>query len=636
MREAAEIAVGGLLAGSVFALVALGFTLVYNVMGVPNLAQGAFVVLGALGMYSLETQGHWPPAAAAAGAAGAAALIGAATERFVVRPARAHLAVGGMLILLVGLLTFFEGASLLIWGSQPYSIPAFSGERPVIVGGVGVPTQAFWIVGISGLIVAALWYVLARTAFGKALRACAENPVAASLMGVQVSGMTLFAFAVGAAIGAIGGEVLGPVTSIAFDTGRFFTNLGFVAFALGGMGSFFGAIAGGLGLGVVQQLTAGYVSSLFSNTLTLALLLAVLVWRPGGLLGAGTPRREDARETAAPPAGAGVRLSGPAGWALAGAGVLVMGLLPLLLEGTGLIGSLVITGILSIAVLGLDLLMGFAGQVSLGQAGFMAVGGYTAAILATRHNVDPLAATGAGIVLALATALVLSLVTARLRGLYLALATLAFGLLVDSVAVGATGLTGGPSGLVGIPSFAAGGYTFASPRSTYYLVWGLAGAALLLFANLARSGYGRALRAIRADPTAARALGIRVPGYKVSVFLVSAALASVAGSLYAFHFHFLSPEMVNTSRSVEMIAMLALGGERTLVGPVIGVALLTLLPTVFQPLAVYKTAAEGLILILIMLYLPGGIFGGVLAGVRRLGRRPVSRDAAVETTTGSV
>ena len=630
MREAAEIAVGGLLAGSVFALVALGFTLVYNVMGVPNLAQGAFVVLGALAMYSLETQAHWPVAAAAAGSAAAAALVGAVMERWVVRPARARLQTGGMLILLVGLLTFFEGASLLIWGSQPYSIPAFSGERPVVVGGVGIPTQGFWIIGITGAIVTALWFILARTPFGKALRACAENPTAAGLMGIQVSRMTLFAFAAGAAIGAIGGEVLGPVTSIEFDTGRFFTNLGFVAFALGGMGSFFGAIAGGLGLGLVQQLTAGYVSSLFSNTLTLVLLLAVLIWRPGGLLGSGSPRREDVREAAPQPAGTMARLAGARARALAAGGAVLVAVLPLLPGSAGLLGSLVITGILFIAVMGLDLLMGYAGQVSLGQAGFMAVGGYTAAILATRQSVPPLAATAAGIVLTLAVALVLSVVTARLRGLYLALATLAFGLLVDSVTVGATNLTGGPSGLVGIPSFAAAGYTFGNPLAMYYLVWGLAAALLVLLANLARSGYGRALRATRADPTAARALGVAVPRYKVSVFLLSAGLASLAGSLYAFHFHFLSPEMVGTSRSVEMIAMLVLGGEGTLVGPLIGVALLTLLPTLFQPLAAYKTLAEGLILVLIMLYLPAGISGGAAVSLGRLGRRPAAPAAVAE------
>jgi branched-chain amino acid transport system permease protein len=630
MREAVEIAVGGFLAGSVFALVAVGFTLVYSVMGVPNLAQGAFVVLGALTLYSLETHFHWPLAYAIVGSTAMAAAVGAAMERLVIRPALHRLPISGMLILMVGLLTLFEGASLVIWGSQPYSIPTFSGERPVAVAGVRIPTQGFWIIGVTAAIVLLLWYILTRTIFGKALRACAENPLAASLMGVHVSRMTLFSFAVGAAIGAIGGEVLGPITSIEFDTGRFFTNSGFIAFALGGMGSFFGAIVGGLGLGLVQQLTAGYVSSLFSNTLTLVLLLAVLIWRPGGILGSSGARREDVREFIAHSAGPAVRIKGSAAWALALLGAITVGVLPLLLGRTGLVGSVVITGILFIGVLGLDLLMGYAGLVSLGHAGFMAVGGYTAAILATRYGLVPLAATGAGIALSLIVALVLSLVTARLRGLYLALATLAFGLLVDSVAVGLSSVTGGPSGLVGIPSFSVGGYTFASPISNYYLVWGVVGALVIVLSNLARSGYGRALRATRADQTAARALGIQVPRYKVSVFLLSAALASLAGSLYAFFFHFLSPEMVSTSRSLEMITMLVLGGEGTLVGPLVGVALLTLLPAAFQPLSIYKTLAEGGLLVLILLYLPGGIFGGLLRVLQRLGR-VIPRGPAVET-----
>jgi len=625
MREAVDIALGGVLSGSVYALVAVGFTLVFSVIGVPNLAQGAFVVLGALTMYSLEMTLRWPLAAAAVGAVAIAAVAGGGLERLVIRPALQRLPMSGMLILLVGILILLEGASLIIWGSQPYSIPAFSGERPVLLAGTRVPTQGFWILGVTAAIVVVLWYMLTRTDFGKALRACAENPAAASLMGVHVSRMTFFAFAAGAAIGAIGGEVLGPITSIEFDTGRFFTNAGFIAFTLGGMGSFLGAIVGGLGVGLVQQLTAGYISSLFSNTFTLVFLLAVLIWRPGGILGSGAPRREDVREVPVRSCGGTVRLTGRSVWVLAVLGAVTVGILPLLLARTGLTGSLAITGIFFIAVLGLDLLMGYAGQVSLGHAGFMAVGGYTAAILATRSGLAPLVATGAGVTLSLAVALVLSLVTARLRGLYMALATLAFGLLVDSVAVGLPGVTGGPSGLAGIPSFSLGGYMFTSPISTYYLVWGIAGALVLIFANLAHSGYGRALRAIRADAIAAQALGIRVSRYKVSVFMLSAGVASLAGSLYAFHFHFLSPEMVGTSRSLEMIAMLVLGGEGTLVGPLGGVALLTLLPAVFQPLAVYKTLAEGILLILIMLYLPSGLVGGLVSGLQRLSGHGGSR-----------
>jgi len=134
-------------------------------------------------------------------------------------------------------------------------------------------------------------------------------------------------------------------------------------------------------------------------------------------------------------------------------------------------------------------------------------------------------------------------------------------------------------------------------------------------------GFGRALQAVRTDETAAAALGVDVPRYKLAAVVISAALASLSGSLYAFYFHFLSPEMVGTPRSFEMIAMLVAGGEGTLVGPLLGVVLLTLLPTMFQPFALYKTFAEGLLLVVCFLWLPEGLFGAAAVWVKGLLRR---------------
>jgi branched-chain amino acid transport system permease protein len=265
--------------------------------------------------------------------------------------------------------------------------------------------------------------------------------------------------------------------------------------------------------------------------------------------------------------------------------------------------------------------MGYAGQVSLGQAAFMAIGGYTAAILATDYGVSPLLGTLAGIALSLVCAVILSLVTMRLRGAYLALATLTFGLLVDSLTVGLTETTGGPSGLVGIPSFAIGPVVFATPLAMYYLVLAIIVVLIVALLGGMRSSFGRALQAIRSDQTAAAALGIDVPRHKMAAFAISAALGSLAGSLYAFDFHFLSPEMVSTPRSFEMIAMLVIGGEGTLVGGLLGAALITLLPTIFQPFAVYKTMAEGAILVLAFQYLPDGIFGTLMRLLAKGGRR---------------
>ena len=469
MNEAIQIIIGGLLQGSIFAILALGFSLVFRVTGAINLSQGAFAIVAAMVMYTLERDLGWPMPLAALAAITATTAFAVAIGAWTFVPALARLSASSILMLTAGLLTLVEGLVLVVWGSQPYALPPFSGEQPVTVLGIRVATQGLWILGITVLIIAALWYLLARTGLGRALRACSENPLAARLMGISVQRMTLLSFGLAAMIAAIGGVVVAPITSLQFDTGRLFTISGFIAVAIGGIQSFVGAILGGIMLGVVSQLGAAYVSSLFSNALALGLLLIALLWRPSGLFTSGKVRRQDVREEVRAHQEV-IRLNGLRAWLPAGLALAAALVLPLLLPPGGILSSLVITGILFLAVLGMDVSMGWAGQVNLGQAGFMAVGGYTAAILATNYDVHPLLGTLAGLALSLVCALVLSIVTLRLRGLYLALATLAFGLLVDSLTVGLTEVTGGPSGLVGIPSFAIGSYDFDTPLSMYYLV----------------------------------------------------------------------------------------------------------------------------------------------------------------------
>ena len=176
--QAVQIVIGGLVQGSVFAVIALGLSLVYRVTGIINLAQGGFCILGALLFYSLAEGYGWPvPVAFTAAAVGTTVIglgLGAAT--FV--PALARLSNGNMLMLTAGLLTFIEGLALVYWGSQPYAVPPFSGEQPIAMGAIHIPSQGPWILAISALIVLAAWYLLARTAPGKALIACAENPKA--------------------------------------------------------------------------------------------------------------------------------------------------------------------------------------------------------------------------------------------------------------------------------------------------------------------------------------------------------------------------------------------------------------------------------------------------------------------------
>jgi branched-chain amino acid transport system permease protein len=185
--------------------------------------------------------------------------------------------------------------------------------------------------------------------------------------------------------------------------------------------------------------------------------------------------------------------------------------------------------------------------------------------------------------------------------------------------------------LVGIPSFSVGSFTFASPRAMYYLVLALDLIILIGLVGAMRSGFGRALKAIRSDQMAAAALGINTVRYKLAAFLISVTLASLAGSLYAFFFNFLAPEMVGTSRSLELVAMLIIGGESTLVGGLFGALLLTLLPVIFAPLAIYKTFASGALLVGSFLYLPQGIYGVLIQIMTRLARPRDAKPNAAKT-----
>lgn len=633
MQQAIEIIIGGLLQGSAFALVALGFALVFRVTGAINLAQGAFVVLGALFLYTF----HQYPLTLPLWLAFLCSLvvttaIGTAMGKYIIEPALRRLPLGGMVMLTGGSLTLFEGMILLSWGSQPYQLEPFSGTRPFELSGIRFPTQAPWDAGTCAIIVIAMWYILTRTTLGKALRACSENPSAAAVMGIDVPRMTVISLGVASAIGAISGMVIGPIVSLQFDGGTVFTLSGFISVTIGGIASFFGAIIGGLGLGLVEQGAAGYISSLFSTTIALVLLLLALIFRPQGILAGRVRRREDVREAVHNALGVRDRISPTHGRILGGIVLLFILIAPVLLKGSGLLSSFVIAGIFFIAVIGLDVLMGYCGQISLGHAAFMATGGYAAAIAVVKYHQEPVIGVLWGLLLSLACATVVSLVTVKLRGHYMALATMAFGLLIDTLTIGMSDWTGGPSGLTGIPNFSIGGFTFTGAVANYYLVWGVVVVLLVVLWNAMRSDFGRTLRSIRTDQTAALALGINVPRYKLYAFLIAAACASIAGSLLAYDFQFLSPDMVSETQSFLIVTMLVIGGEGTLVGGIIGVILLTLLPTAFQPLATYKTLATGVLLVVALLYLPQGLYGGLLAFLKRLpgGQRhsPLRRAAA--------
>lgn len=299
-------------------------------------------------------------------------------------------------------------------------------------------------------------------------------------------------------------------------------------------------------------------------------------------------------------------------WGLA----LFLALTPLVMANPYNLGILNLIGLYVIVVLGLNLFIGFAGQISLGHAAFFGLGAYGSAILTATCGFPawPAMILTAGAV-ALA-ALVLGVPTLRLRGHYLAMATLGFNYVVDSIFVQWDAVTGGPSGLSGVPPLSIGGLTFDSDLKFHYLVWTFALVALTLCLNLVRTGVGRGLAALAADEVAAAALGVDVRRQKNAVFVLSAVMASVAGSLYAHYFGYVNPDAFSVFKSLDLVIMVVVGGLGSVWGTLFGASFITVLPHVLGFLETYMDIIHGVILVVILLFLPQGFVSGLVDIIR--------------------
>jgi branched-chain amino acid transport system permease protein len=257
--------------------------------------------------------------------------------------------------------------------------------------------------------------------------------------------------------------------------------------------------------------------------------------------------------------------------------------------------------------MGLNLFIGYAGQISLGHAAFFGLGAYGSAILTTAVGVPPLAAlalAAAGVAL---TALLIGVPTLRLSGHYLAMATLGFNIVVHNVLVQWDRVTGGPSGLSGVPPFAVPGLSFQGEARQFYLLWGAAMIALTLSLNLVRSGVGRGLAALAEDEISAAAMGVDVRRGKVAVFTVSAVFACVGGSLFAHYMGTVTPDTFGIFASIDFVIMVVIGGMGCLWGSLAGAALITVLPHLLGPLEDSKDIIYGLIVVAVLLVLPRGL-----------------------------
>ncbi|RJP74098.1 MAG: branched-chain amino acid ABC transporter permease [Candidatus Abyssobacteria bacterium SURF_17] len=280
----------GVAIGSIYAMVGLGFNIIYNCTGIINFAQGEFVMLGGMFMVTLTTVWKLPVGIAFPIAVLLVVLVGIGFERIAIHPLKNPSVLVLIMITIAGSI-LIKGLAMFAWGKEARYLPHFSGETPINIMGATILPQTLWVLASLLTVVVGLAYFFNRTLIGKAMRACAHNPDAARLVGISVKQMVTLSFGLSSGIGAIAGVVITPIILMDYQRGAMLALKGFGAAILGGLGSAPGAVLAGLLIGILESLGAGYISSHYKDAIALIVLLGVLFVRPGGLLGSADVQR---------------------------------------------------------------------------------------------------------------------------------------------------------------------------------------------------------------------------------------------------------------------------------------------------------------------------------------------------------
>jgi branched-chain amino acid transport system permease protein len=285
-----QYTLSGLSTGAIYALIGIGFSIIYNSTGIINFAQGEFVMLGGMLTLFFVNALQLPLWAAIPCAVLSATVGGMMFERLAIRPLRRPTPLN-LVIITIGGSILIRGISMFLWGKDTHSLPPFSGEDPLAVGGATILPQHLWILGITLVIITVNKFFFYHTISGKAMRACSYNRRAAGLVGIDVRRMVLFSFMISSALGAVAGIIVAPLTMTSYDVGVMLGLKGFCAAIIGGMSSGVATVVGGLILGVLESLGAGLISSGYKDAIAFIILLLILFIRPQGLFGKAESER---------------------------------------------------------------------------------------------------------------------------------------------------------------------------------------------------------------------------------------------------------------------------------------------------------------------------------------------------------
>ncbi len=599
--------INGLIIGNIYGLLAVGLALIFGVSRLINFAHGSVYVVGAYVGWVAVSVLQTPFPVTLVLVVALTAALGIVIERFGIRPLADAPRIAPLLAT-IGLSFVLDQTVQILFSPDPRSVPMQVPNWRIEIGGGSIGLLDLLIGGIGITAAASLFAFLKLTKWGWAVRATALDRDAARAMGVDVDKVNRIVFAIASALGGVGGVLVGMYYNVITPTMGFEATLkGIVAEVVGGVGNVPGAIVGSLLLGLVESYGVALLGTSYRNLFAFVLLIAILVLRPNGLFASHRQLPPEPMTGTFVAPSKPVRLPVPL---VAAAAALAIAL-PFLTENGYLIQTLTNAWLYALLGLSLTLVAGTSGQVSLGHAALLAIGGYTSALLAFNLNwpvwltllIGGFAAAGIGTLLVSPAF--------RLRGHYVSIATLGIGEIVALVILNWESVTRGPIGVAGIPPLSLFGYDLYDTNAIYWFAFALMAALALLQVRLLGSHLGRTLRAVRDDDVAARSFGIGLKRYKGLAFAFGGFFAGISGAFTAHMYSFINHETFNTQISVLALTIAILGGMGNVGGAILGSVALIGLPEIFRVAAEYRILLYGIALLLLVRFRPQGLLGTV-------------------------
>jgi branched-chain amino acid transport system permease protein len=602
-----DYTINGLVVGNIYALLAVGLALIFGVSNLINFAHGSVYTVGAyVGLVCISYL-HTPLPLTVLIVVLCCGLLGILIERIGLRPLQGRARIAPLLAT-IGISLVLDQLVQLIFSAQPRALPSQVPDWRFEIGGGSIGALDLLIAGIGLASAGVLFGFLRFSKLGWAVRATAQDRDAAQQMGVDVDTVDRTVFAVASALGGLSGLLVGMYYNNISPAMSFQATVkGVVAVVIGGVGNVPGAIFGSVFLGLVESYGIALFGTSYRNLFAYVILILVLLFWPNGLFGG---------RGAAPPeplTGTFIAPSRPVvlpAW-LGPVLIAASALLPFAITSPYVIQTLSNAWLYGMLALSLTLVAGTAGQISLGHAALLSIGGYASALLALDLGWPVLVSIpAAGVVTAIIGTL-LVYPAFGLRGHYVAIATLGIGEIVSLVILNWESLTRGPIGISGIPPLSIGSHQFYSAADVYWITLAVVVALALTQRRLLSSHIGRTLRAMRDDDVAARAYGINPNRYKALAFGFSGFVAGVSGAITAHLYSYLNFETFTSQISVLALTMVILGGLGNVFGAIVAAAALVGLPEIFRVAADYRMLIYGLALLLLIRFRPQGLFGTV-------------------------